>query len=134
MQTSRQEIVSEFQRIMMTVSFLKGSVIGSAAYSSGRRGIVPTAAAAASTLQVPHEFSVEEVAARGPSEGGVCTYKKCHILGPAMMKESMDVDGDSSENIAKNQDSIIESPPRLKIFANLNPKSELKIVSIPKTF
>ena len=38
-----------------------------------------------------------------------------------MMKESMDVDGDSSENIAKNQDSIIESPPRLKIFANLNP-------------
>jgi hypothetical protein len=56
MQTSRQEIVSEFQRIMMTVSFLKGSVIGSAAYSSGRRGIVPTAAAAASTLQVPHEF------------------------------------------------------------------------------
>ncbi len=79
MQTSRQEIVSEFQRIMMTFSFLKGSVIGSAAYSSGRRGIVPTAAAAASTLQVPHEFSVEEVAARGPSEGGVRTYKKCHI-------------------------------------------------------
>ena len=73
MQTSRQEIVSEFQRIMMTVSFLKGSVIGSAAYSSGRRGIVPTAAAAASTLQVPHEFSnfssvEEEVAARGPSK------------------------------------------------------------------
>jgi len=74
MQTSRQEIVSEFQRIMMTFSFLKGSVIGSAAYSSGRRGIVPTAAAAASTLQVPHEFlssnfSVEEeVAARGPSK------------------------------------------------------------------